>query len=101
MPLINCKVELKRKWKRYCVLFAAGADNANAKSNNIIFTIKDAKLYVPVVTLSARVNLSKVKLSKILCKGLERSVYWNKYKTKSKYKNTTNEYRSFCFSSFE
>ena len=31
MPLINCKVELKLKWTKHCVLFAAGADNANNK----------------------------------------------------------------------
>ena len=36
---------------KYCVLSAAGNDNTNADPNNIIFTIKDAKLYVPAVTL--------------------------------------------------
>ena len=46
MPSINCKVELKLKWTKYCVLSAAGADNANGdvndniNGNNIIFTIK-------------------------------------------------------------
>ena len=35
---------------------APGADNENAHSKNITFTIKDAKSYVPVVTLSARNN---------------------------------------------
>ena len=54
---------------KYCVLFAAGADNANANFNNIIFTIKDTKLYLPVVTLSARENQKLSKLSK----GFERS----------------------------
>ena len=33
------------------------------------------------------------KLLKLLSKGFEKSVYWNKYKAKSEYKNTTNEYR--------
>ena len=48
---------------------AAGADNAdNIDSKNIIFTIKDTKLYVPVITLSARYNQ---KLSKILAKDLK------------------------------
>ena len=37
-------------------------------SNNIIFSIKDTKLYVPVVTLSARDNQ---KLSKIHAKDLK------------------------------
>ena len=49
-------------------------------NDNIIFTIKDAKLYVPVVTLTARDNQ---KLSKLLGKGFKRSVYWNEYKAKS------------------
>ena len=29
MPLINCKIELKLKWTKYCVLSAAGNDNDN------------------------------------------------------------------------
>ena len=97
MPLINCKVELELKWTKCCVLSAAGNDNTNAKPNNIIFTIKGTKLYVPVVTLSSRDNQ---KLSKRLSKRLERSVYWNEYKIKSENENTTNEYRYFLESNF-
>ena len=74
MPLINCKVELKLKWTKYCVLSAVGNDNNDANSNNIIFIIKDTKLYVPVVTLSAKSNQ---KLTKLLSKGFERSLYSN------------------------
>ena len=44
---------------------------------NSTFTITDAKLYVPVVTLSTEDN---AKLSKLLTKGFKISVYWNKYK---------------------
>ena len=47
MPLINCKVELKLKWTKYCVLSAASNENdinVNNNANNIIFTIKDTKL---------------------------------------------------------
>ena len=62
-------------------------DNNNNNANNITFTIKDTKLYVLFVNLSARDNQ---KLSKHLSKGFERSVYWNEYKTKSENKNTTN-----------
>ena len=47
-------------------------------SHNIIFTIKDAKLYVLVVSLSARDNQ---KQSKVFRKGFERSVCWNEHKT--------------------
>ena len=56
------------------------------------FTIKDTNFYVPVINLSARDNQ---KLSKLLSKGFERSVYWNEYKTKSDNKNTANEFRYF------
>ena len=72
MPLINCKVELKLKWTKYCTLSAAGADNTNANLNNITFAIKDTKLYVPFVILSARSNQ---KLSKSLNKRFQESVY--------------------------
>ena len=33
------------------LLPAAGNDNTNANTNNIIFTNKDTKLYVPIVSL--------------------------------------------------
>ena len=48
MALINCKVELKFRRKKYCVLFADGNDNDNANPslNNMVFIIKDTKLYV-------------------------------------------------------
>ena len=99
MPLINCNVEIKLRSTKHCVLFVAGTDNANGNNddNNIIFTIKDTKLYVTVVTLSARDNQ---KLSKLLSKGFEISAYWNEYKTKSDNKYTTNEFRYFLESNF-
>ena len=97
IPLINWKAELKRKQKKYYVLCAAGADNSNANPNNIIFTIKDTKLYFPFVALSIR---DKQKLSKLLSKGFQRSVYQNGYKIKNENKNTTNKYRYFLESNF-
>ena len=42
-PIINCKIELRFK-----------IENADAKSDNIDFSINGTKLYVPAVTLSAR-----------------------------------------------
>ena len=83
MRLINCKVELKLKRTIFFFfLSAARHDNANdnGNANNIIFTVKDTKLYGPVLTFSPRDNQ---KFSKLLSKGFEKSVYWNKYKTKS------------------
>ena len=43
MLLINCKIELKLKWTKHCVLSSVGADNTDANPNTIIFTIKDTK----------------------------------------------------------
>ena len=69
IPLINCKVELSLRWYENCVL-------SNVAGNST-FTITDAKLYVPVVTLKTEVN---TKLSKLLTEGFKRSVYWNEHK---------------------
>ena len=79
MQLINCKIEIELKWAKYCVLSAGGNDNDNNRDDKIIFTIKDTKLYDPVVTLSARDNK---KSSKPLSKRFERPVFWGEYKTK-------------------
>ena len=93
MPLINCKIELKLKRTKYYVLPTAAVDNNVANSNNTVFTIVDTKLYVPVVTLLARDNQ---KLSNLLSKVFERSVYWNECENK----NATNEYKYFLKSNF-
>ena len=74
------------------ILSVAGADD------KAIFAIKHAKLYVFLVTLLAKNNQ---KLSKLLSKKFERSVYWSKYNTKSDTKNTKNEYRHFLEPNFD
>ena len=68
MPLINCKVEISLKWIENCMLTTA---------TTATFKITDAKLYIPIVTLSSEDN---VKLSKLLSEGLKRPIYWNEYK---------------------
>ena len=65
MALINCKVELSLKWIENCVL------NTTANANKATFAITDAKLYVPIVTLSIEDN---AKLSKLLREGFRRSI---------------------------
>ena len=61
--------ELSLSWDPNCVLCSlVGAST---------FTIADAKLYLPFVTLSNEYN---TKLSKLLSEGFKRPVYWNKYK---------------------
>ena len=73
-PWINCKVELKLKLGNYFILPVPDNENynPNADSNNFIFIFKDTNLYLPIITLSAK---DKQKLSKLLSKGFERSVY--------------------------
>ena len=66
MPLINRKVELKLKCSNHYVLSANGDYNADADPTNIIFSINDIKLYVPLVILSAKDNQ---KLAKHFIKG--------------------------------
>ena len=68
MPLINCKVKFSLKWYETCLLTTA---------TTATFKIPDAKLYVPIVTLSVEVNSE---LSKLLNEGFKRPIYWNKYK---------------------
>ena len=68
IPLINCKVELSLKWYETCLLTAATIAT---------FKITDAKLYLPIVTLSVEDSL---KLSKLLSEGFKRPIYWNEYK---------------------
>ena len=53
------------------------------------FTITDAKLYAPIVTLSIEDN---VKLPKLLGKLFKRRVYWNKYKIISNKTYNENDY---------
>ena len=72
MPLINGKVELSLRWIENCVLTSA-AVNANANntgSDSATFKLTDAKLYVPIVTLSAE----SAKLSKLLGEGFKKSI---------------------------
>ena len=47
---------------------------------NQIFILTDAKLYVPVITLSTQDN---VKLLKHLESGFKRLTNWNKYQSKN------------------
>ena len=98
MSLISFKLELKLKWMKHCLFTSAGTEDADANSD-IIFTIKETKLCVPVNTLSANDN-QRLKNSKLLGKKFERSLYRNEYKTKSEIKDTTNEYRWFLESNF-
>ena len=71
MLLINCKVYFELYWIDDCILSSNG-DSAK-------FEITDAKLHVPIVTLSTK---DSANLTKQLNEGFKRSAYWNSYQTK-------------------
>ena len=68
MPLINYKVEISLSWNPNRVLSKSVGASA--------FALTDAKLYVPIATLSTEDN---AKLSKPLRERFKGPVYWNKY----------------------
>ena len=61
-------INLELNWIENCILSSVG--------DSTKFKITDAKLDVPIVTLSTKGNLN---LTKQLRDGFKRSVYWNKY----------------------
>ena len=73
IPLINCKVYLELNWIENCILSSA--------ESSARFEITDAKLHVPIVTLSTK---DSANLTKQIKEGFKRSVYWNSYETKRK-----------------
>ena len=69
---------------------SAGVGNVNDNvDNNIVFTIKDTKLYFSVVNLLARDNKN---YQNLFCKGLKKSVCWNEYNAKGESENMKNEF---------
>ena len=68
MPLINCEVNLILTWSKDCVITNSTSERK--------FAITEAKLYVPVVTLSTKDN---EKLLQQLKSGFEKAITWNKY----------------------
>ena len=89
MPLINCEVSLVLTWSADCVITslekrlvtAAQGDNPEVCDDSptgTTFKIKDCKLHVPVVALSAE---NDKKLLDQLKKGFKRTIKWNKYRS--------------------
>ena len=66
MQLINCKVELTLKWIKHCVFSTACADNTNANQRHKI-----------ICSCDNFISKDNQKLSRLLSKGFERSVYRN------------------------
>ena len=71
MLLINCEVNLELNWSKKCIIVATTVADQRAT-----FSITDAKLYNPVVTLSAQDNAKLLEQSK---SGFKRTINCNKY----------------------
>ena len=81
MPLINCEISLDLTSSENCAISSA---TGKAK-----FAIADAKLYVPVITLSKEDN---IKLLKQLESGFKRTINWNKYQSKDENKEQRRDF---------
>ena len=71
MPSVNCGINLDLNCSKNCVIVATAAGDQDGP-----FSKTHTKLYVPVVTLSARDNSE---LLKQLKSGFNRTINWNKY----------------------
>ena len=71
MPLINCEVEFILNWYENRVIIST-----NVADQNPTFTIMEANLYVPVVTLSTQDNAELLPQLKL---GFKRTISWNRY----------------------
>ena len=84
MPLINCEVSLTLTWSENSALTSKATRNAapgvNAVNNptDATLKIKDTKLYVPVVTLSAENDNNLLVQLKT---GFKRTIKWNKHRS--------------------
>ena len=74
MPEINFKINHILTWSKNCVI-----PSYTAANKETTFAIRDSKLYVPVVTLSAQDNAKQLEQLK---SGFKRTIYWNKYQPK-------------------
>ena len=93
MPLINSEASLTLAWSKNFVLTDMATKGVEGENIAIIvptgttFTITDAKLYVPVVTLSAE---NDNKLLQQLKTGFKTTIKWNKYTSKMTNQAKTN-----------
>ena len=81
--LISCEVSLELKWNKTCVItsqkIGVNLDGGNtATPTGATLTIKDCKLYIPVVTLSKD---DEIKLLTSLKSGFTREIEWDKYRS--------------------
>ena len=90
MPLINCEIALYLKWSKHIIseisrTFRAVDPNVNPVVYQVAtariaatFQINNAKLDVPVVTLSIN---DIIKFIENIRQGFKRTISWNKYRS--------------------
>ena len=85
IPLVNCEVSLNLSWSETCVItsmekriLVASQPNGGDSPESVTYKIKDCKLYVPVVALSAE---NDNELLQQLKTGFKRAMKWNKYRS--------------------
>ena len=86
MPLINCEIELNWRWAKKIVISEISrtpeVEGANPVDETLttgaVFQINNAKLFVPVVTLSINDNINFLENIK---EGFKRTISWNNYRS--------------------
>ena len=102
LPLINCEIDLDWSWSKECIISeisimprVSGNPRANPPTLDVkviqttgaTFQINNAKIYIPVITLSINDNiefLGKIK------KRFKRIISWNKYRSEIKTQSKNN-----------
>ena len=106
MPLINCEVSLTLTWPANCVITSKATGEADPDADpdaginnptNANFKIKDTKLNVPVVTLSAE---NDNKLLGQLKTGFKGTIKWNKYRSEMSNYSKNNNYNYLIDTTF-
>ena len=106
--LVNCEVSLALSWsangvitsmEKRLVRAAQGGNTAvyGDSAESAVFKIKDCKLYVPVVTLSAE---NDNKLLEQLKTGFKRTIKWNKYRSEMSNQTKNNNLNYLTYPTF-
>ena len=86
IPLIKCEINPILTWSVNCVISNAAANQETT------FAISNAKIYVPIVTLSIDDN---EKLLQQLKSGFKRTINWEKYEPKTTTQNAPDQFFGF------
>ena len=82
--MVYCKVELKLKLTKQCVLQATDVDIVNAHDNNLNFTVKDTRLYVVTYQQKTIRNFQNVFTKDLKNQTIGMNIEKEEYKKKQK-----------------